>query len=1339
MSTRIVHRPARLHRTIAEQDPVSIAQVPTIRQGGQRGNIMMVLMPIVAGTGMVLMMISSGNPIRMAVGAVMFVAVIITAIGLYIRQSTGSRKAAEEERRRFLEHLEEVESTVHDLAVEQRAESLSRNPQPRALTDVVRDPYRLWERRRGDEDFLVARLGTGVGRMARGVKVAAGGNALHVAEPLAQAHLDRMMRRTCTIEHLPIAVPLRGSVSLVGAPELTSEAVRALLSQAAVFHAPDDVRFHLAFPLADANDDAGWALWLPHILSADEFDGPIGKRGVSRDEESASSLIAEVEARAAELKERSKHQVTPLDKPHLLVVVNMDSEHGRNVADRVTSVGSLEAARITLLATSGVQHAEPSHVDVRVILQQDRSFEVQLLDRGELREPKEGAAGYTERVLYGGSTGQLDDVSPAVAEAVARAVSPLRLVADATPDAPLEQTIGLDAMLGIDDFAHYDINKAWQPRPGSAFLNVPFGLGADGEPIHLDIKESAKSGMGPHGLCVGATGSGKSEVLRTLVLAQVVCHPPEQLSLVLVDFKGGATFAGLESLPHTAAIVDNLEDAAGLVDRLHDAILGEIQRRQRVLQEAGNLANVGEYNALRDEGVVDDPLPVLFVVIDEFGELLAAKPEFIELFVQIGRIGRSIGVHLLLASQRLEEGRLRGLESYLSYRIGLRTFSAAESRAAIGVTDAHELPPIPGSGYLKVDPDIFERFKAAYVSGPYVSSEQSMRRELPPVPMPLELANTTEHWMRERQLAHEAELDNSAEEKATVTTLDLVVSRLRPAAEKTRQIWLPPLPASLDLTAALGRAEMDSQAGLKASSAGQLVFPLGVKDKPLMQWQGPLTIDLSGSGGNVAILGAPQSGKTTAVRTLVTSAALTHRPTEVNFYLIDMAGSQLSYLEELPHVGGVATRFDENLLRRTVAELTMFLHQREKLFSAYHIASVEEMRRLHSEKQLPELPAADIILVVDGWATLRKDFEDVADAITDLAQRGLGFGIHVIFATGRWADFRLPLQAVIGTRIEFELNDPIDSSIGKRPAEGLKGQPVGRALTADGLYSQMCLPYLAQPDVVREAAPKSTVAAIAQGWIGQSAPAVRMLPTSVTLADLRAKHPDAAPALVGLAETTLEPARFDLEGDERHVFIVGDTKAGKTSTLRTLVAEILRDKEPGDVMFGVWDLRRNLLGFIPDHFLGGYAGTRPGCDTLTEGIVAELERRLPGPGVTVEQLRNRSWWEGPEIYVVVDDIDMIEGSANPLKPLVRYLPQAADIGLHVIVTRRSSGMARASYDPVVQAIREAGAAALLLSGERQEGQIYPKVYLKQLPPGRAQWVQRNGRVEMVQVALVPES
>lgn len=1342
MSIRIVHRPARLHRTIPQESPLEVAQIPTIRARSGGANALTLMMPIIGGVGMVLMMMSSGNPIRMVVGGVMFVAVILGAIGMFIRQRTGSRRQAEEERTRFLEHLQELEDEVRSVAAAQQVEALTRHPHPRSLLDVIRDPYRLWERRRGDEDFLVTRLGTGVGKLARGLKVPPANNPMAVAEPLSQAHLDRMMRRTSTIEGLPIAIPARGVVSLVGPSELTAEAIRAILSQIAVFHAPDDVRVHLGLPLSDVGDNGHWALWLPHLLSAESFDGPIGKRNVSYDEETSEDIVAELEERAEELAQRSRYQLTELDREHLVLVVNMDHPYGRMLSAKAGAIRSLKAARVTLLATTTVQHQEPSHVDVRVLISPERTFSVQLLDRGEIREPQSGEAGYVERVLYGGDAGVLDEVSPAIAESVARGVSPLRLVEDASPDSALERTIALDDMLGIANFATYDIAKAWAPRGPRNFLNVPFGIGADGEPIRLDIKESAKSGMGPHGLCVGATGSGKSEVLRTLVLSQVICHPPDQLSLVLVDFKGGATFAGLEPLPHTAAIVDNLEDGAGLVDRLHDSILGEIQRRQRVLQQAGNLANVGEYNKLRDEGKVSDPLPVLFVVIDEFGELLAAKPEFIELFVQIGRIGRSIGVHLLLASQRLEEGRLRGLESYLSYRIGLRTFSAQESRAAIGSTAAHELPPIPGSGYLKVDPDLFDRFKAAYVSGPYEAIERAHERELPPVPMPLHLVNTTEDWLAQRQAEFTTQLHSKREaERAAAgaartspTTLELVVGRLAPAAAKTRQIWLPPLPHTMDLSEALGPVGATSDRGLSAESAGHMVFVLGTKDKPMEQWQGPLTLDLAGSGGNVAIMGAPQSGKTTALRTLVTSAALTHTPQDVNFYLIDMAGSSLSYLETLPHVGTVATRFDEDQLRRTVAEVGTFMVQREQLFSAHQISDVEEMRRMHKQGLLANLPSADVVLAVDGWSTLRKDYEDLADHITEIAQRGLAYGIHVVLVTGRWADFRLPLQAVIGTRLEFALNDPIDSSMGKKVSEGLMGLPIGRAATADGLYSQIALPMLSDGLGATTATPQATVQAIAEAWPKSSAPAVRMLPTEVSLAAIRTSHPTVAPVRLGLAESTLSPARFNPEGDERHVLVIGDSKAGKTTTLKTYISEIIEGKQPGEVMFGVWDLRRGLLGVVPDQFLGGFAGTRQGCETLAKGIASELERRLPGPDVTVEQLQTRTWWQGPEIYVVVDNLDSIEGNANPLKPLAPYINQAADLGLHVVVSRRSTGMARAGYDPIMQAIREAGAAGVLLSGDRQEGAIYPGVFLKPLPAGRAQWVNRAGRVEMIQVA-----
>ena len=246
---------------------------------------------------------------------------------------------------------------------------------------------------------------------------------------------------------------------------------------------------------------------------------------------------------------------------------------------------------------------------------------------------------------------------------------------------------------------------------------MPIGVGADGGAIELDLKESAQDGMGPHGLLIGATGSGKSELLRTLVLGLAATHSSEQLNFVLVDFKGGATFASLDRLPHTAAVITNLADALPLVDRMVDAINGELVRRQELLRRAGNFASVRDYERARAAGSPLAPLPSLLLICDEFSELLSAKPDFIDLFVQIGRLGRSLGVHLLLASQRLEEGRLRGLDTHLSYRIGLRTFSALESRTVLGVPDAYELPRSPGHGYLRAGTDPLARFKAAYVSG----------------------------------------------------------------------------------------------------------------------------------------------------------------------------------------------------------------------------------------------------------------------------------------------------------------------------------------------------------------------------------------------------------------------------------------------------------------------------------------------------------------------------------------------------------------------------------------------------------------------------------------------
>ncbi|MFZ2240944.1 MAG: type VII secretion protein EccCa [Gordonia amarae] len=1323
-------------------DAFKVAPAPSIDGTGNSMMAMRALLPIVAGMGMLAMMMSSGNPIRMIAGGAMVCAAVLGGIGMYVYAKSGGRKKAEQQRGLFLAYLTDTRRELDREIAEQRRVALHNHPAPLNLLEVIRDPARLWERRPSDPDFPVVRIGRGAGPLAREVDQGQQTDPLKRPEPIAQAHLDRLIAATERVENLPVAVPLTGVVSVVGPAPLTYEVVRAMLVQLAAFHAPDDLRIHLALPASGQSTAYAWALWLPHLLDPEHFDGPISRRMTSRGAEELSYLIGELGRRSELVEETAKRYGSgpAIQGAHLVVVVDSDDPHGGEVLAALNTV-PLTAIKVTAVVLNENRTMEPGHVDTRISVTDERAVTVEIFDPDAATDNRtEAALARTRRLVRGAARGTIDHVPVSVAAAIARRLAPIRLVEDSTPDAPLETTITLDRLLGITDFGTYDIDAMWAPRPLEAFLNVPFAVGGDGHPIHLNLKESAQEGMGPHGLCIGATGSGKSEVLRTMVLAQAVCHPPERLSLVLVDYKGGAAFAGLDQLPHTAAMVDNLSDGAGLVDRLHDALLGEMQRRQQVLAAAGSLPNVTEYNRRRDAGQVLDPLPNLLVVIDEFGEILTAKPDFIDLFVQIGRIGRSIGVHLLLATQRLEESKLRGLESHLSYRIGLRTFSAQESRTVIGTPDAHQLPPIPGSGILKVDPDIFDRFKAAYVSGTYLPSGDAEESELPPIPMPFRLTNDTAHYLHDRQLAYAAAVSGRAgpdpDDPFVESTLDLVARRLGAHAAKVRQIWLPPLPSALALGQVVGPVRTSRTRGLTVddqSMCGALSFPIGLKDRPLQQWQGALVVDLAGAGGHVVLLGSPQSGKTTALKSLMVGAALTHTPAEVGFYAVDMAGSSLRPLAGLPHVGDVATRFDVDKIRRTIAEVAHQLATREHVFSDHRIETAEQMRALHRSGSLPELACADVFLVIDGWWTFREEFDDLAATVQDLVARGLGYGIHVVLTTSRWADFRLQMQSMLGTRIELRLNDPLDSTIDRKLIAAIRPGDQGRCVTQDRLAGQIALPEFGGDN----GGPDATITAINDAWHGPGVPRVRMLPEMIALTQIRHEHPAARKIVIGIGETDLMPVSLDLFGSDPHLLVFGDTGSGKTALVRTIVDDLCPGYREGQVVFAIIDPKRQLLDAVPSKYLGGYAGTASAAQSLMESIAQELRRRTPPDDVTPQQLRDRSWWKGPEVVVVADDYDLVEGSGSPLRSLVPYLSQARDLGIHLVVLRRSGGASRASYEPVMQAVKEAGGAGLLLSGDRQEGQIWPKVWMDHRPPGRGDLLRSGSPAERIQVAYTP--
>lgn len=822
-----------------------------------------------------------------------------------------------------------------------------------------------------------------------------------------------------------------------------------------------------------------------------------------------------------------------------------------------------------------------------------------------------------------------------------------------------EEATGL---LGLDPIA------LWHNQNRRDRLRVPIGATPNGRAVQLDIKEPAEQGAGPHGLCVGCTGSGKSELLRTVALGMMARNSPEVLNLLLIDFKGGATFLDLARAPHVAAVITNLADEAPLVARMREALAGEMHRRQQLLRKAGNFVSVAAYDRARGPGSV--AVPTLFIIVDEFSELLSQHPDFADTFVAIGRLGRSLGVHLLLASQRLDEGRLRGLEAHLSYRICLKTLSASESRAVLGTADAYELPSTPGAGLLRIASGELIRFQAAFVSGPAQavgSAVPAVRRFSSEIPGPVRRS------------------------ERGPSVLQTVLDRLEHQGPPAHQVWLPPLDAAPWLAALLAEAPPTA-----------LAVPIGVVDRPYDQSRVPLTVDLSAAAGNVAVVGAPRSGKSTALCTLITALAATHGPGRVQFYCLDFGGGALATaLRDMPHVGAVANRSQPELVRRMAAEIVSAVHARGGC-----------RRDRGSADSVPEL-----FLVVDGWAGLRQEFDPVADSIIALAAQGLSYGVHIMISATRWAEFRPALKDQLGTRIELRLGDPADSEVDRRQARQVPTDRPGRGLCGDGLHMMIALPEGATPQR------------------GPAAPPIPLLPTRVDYHAVVGEHE--IQMVLGVDERQLRPVTMDF-GAQPHLLILGDTGCGKTATLRTLCREIVRTHTAAQARLFLVDFRRTSLGVVKSEHLGGYAVSPAALDVLITGLAELLHARMPGAEVSQAQLRARSWWTGPEIYLVVDDYDLLTVSAaNPLLPVLEYLPYAADLGLHAIVARRSGGAARALFEPLLAALRDLGCMGMTMSGRADEGALLGSRPAGPLPPGRGTLITRPGGEQVVQVAWSP--
>ncbi len=1310
------------------------------------GNVLVKMLPavmVIAVVGMVALMITVGgrgmlsNPMML-----MFPLMMVMSMGGMLAGGVGRggvKRAAEldEERKDFLRYLDNVRADVGGTGRAQRAASTWTHPSPDTLVAVA-GGRRMWERRPSDHDFGHARLGVGSQRLATRIIPPETG-PVDELDPVAVVALRRFVRTNSVVRALPTAVSLRAfpTLGLEGPRPDTRALARAMIAGLVTFHGPDHLR------VAAVVDDLehprwSWLKWLPHAAHPRERDGAGAARMLYR------SLAELEDALVPELAERGRFSRTAPDtggRFHLVVII----DDGRVLGDeRLVAEAGTDA--VTVLDLGAPRDGPAARRGLGLVV-------------GDGRIAARGAGGPEDFAAA-------DAISIAVAEALARRLARYRVATaaqvisleqDATPAVP-----SLMSLLRIGDAARLDPDIVWRGRAPRERLRVPIGVAPTGAPVELDIKEAAENGMGPHGLCIGATGSGKSEFLRTLVVALLATHSPEILNLVLIDFKGGATFLGLDAAPHVAAVITNLEDESAMVDRMRDALAGEMNRRQELLRSAGNFSGVTDYERARAAGAPLAPLPALFVVVDEFSELLSQRPDLAELFVMVGRLGRSLRIHLLLASQRLEEGRLRGLDSHLSYRIGLKTFSATESRAVLGVPDAYHLPAVPGAAFLKCDAGEPQRFHTCYVSGPYeppvrdggaAAARQAGGVRVftaGPVPMPRPPAGSgvaagAPPGHEPPDAAPDADGPPSA---MGPSILDVVVARVADRGPRAHEVWLPPLASSRPLDELLP----DGGWHPGAMPFGELVFPLGVVDRPYDQRRDVLTVVASGAEGNVAIVGGPQSGKSTALRTLVVGAAVTHDPAQAQFYILDFGGGALAGLDRLPHVGGVATRGDPDGVRRTVAEVLGVLREREVRFAACGVASMAEFRGRCAAARGGRGPGdpvldgfGDVFLIVDGWSSIRSDFDALSDDLEALVAQGLSYGVHLVVTANRWGEIRPAVKDLIGTRIELRLGDPLDSEMARGAAASVPVGRPGRGVTPSGLHLLIAQPRLDGGSAVADipAALAATVDAVRTVYPGSQAPRVRRLARverRVLVSQLMEAGRTLGPhdVLIGVGESKLEPVVLDLRAQPL-LLALADTECGKTTLLRGILTGLAENARPEQVKVLLVDYRRTLLGAIADEYLAGYASNAEHAEPLVAQLVDHLRERLPGSDVTQAQLRERSWWSGPDVYVVVDDYDMVvTSSANPLVALADLLGQARDVGLHVVVARRSGGASRALFDAFVGRMKDLSCDVLLGSGDRDEGYIVGRSRFQTLPPGRAELVSRSRGSEMIQIAEVPD-
>ncbi len=1212
---------------------------------------------------------------------------LLAATALY--RGTGNKMRTEEvdaERADYLRYLSVVRDNIRTQAAQQRAAAQWSHPDPSELATVP-GSRRQWERDPHDPDFLVLRAGRHDAPLDIALRVTDTADEIDL-EPVSHSALRSLLDTHRIVRDVPTGIDLTkvSRITVLGAADEVRAALRAWVAQAVTWHDPTVLGVALATRELES-PDWSWLKWLPHVDIPGGLDGVGPARFLSSDPDELLALLDPA------LRDRPAFTGGPADGlRHLLIVVD-DPDYDLNASALAVGRAGVTIVHRSATPPHREQYPDPEKPILRI------------------------ARGAIQRWQTGGWQPYIDSADQLGADEAAHLARRLSRW-DSNPThtglrSAATRGASFTTLLGIPDASQLDVPTLWAPRRRDDELRVPIGVTATGEPLIFDLKDEAEGGMGPHGLMIGMTGSGKSQTLMSILLSLLTTHSAERLIVIYADFKGEAGADSFRNFPQVVAVISNMAEKKSLADRFADTLRGEVARRETLLREAGRRVqgsafnSVVEYEAAIAAGHDLPPIPTLFVVADEFTLMLADYPEYAELFDYVARKGRSFRIHILFASQTLDVGKIKDIDKNTSYRIGLKVASPSVSRQIIGVEDAYHIESgkeHKGEGFLVPAPGAAPiKFRSTYVDGIYDPPRAAKVLVMQSIPEPKPFTAGRVEPDQATVISGGDDEETAGPPRKLIATIGDQLAGYGPRAP---ELWLPPLDEPIPLTAVLARAGLPQQ---------QWRWPLGEIDKPFEMRRDPLVFDATSSAGNMVIHGGPKSGKSTALQTFMMSAASLHSPSEITFYCLDYGGGQLRALQDLAHVGSVASALEPERIRRTFGELEQLLLSRQRR---------EAFRDKHGSA--PDDGFGEVFLIIDNLYAFGRDNTDQFNTrnpllakVTELVNVGLAYGIHVVITTPSWLEVPLAMRDGLGLRLELKLHDARDSNVRvvgalRRPADAVPHDQPGRGLTMAAEHFLFAAPELDQ------------IGAINARYPGVAAPPVRLLPTNLAPEAVEPLYRGREQVVIGQREEDLAPVVLDF-ADNPLLMVFGDSKSGKTTLLRHLIRTVRENSTADQVAFTVLDRRLHLVDepLFPDN---EYTANIDRIVPAMLGLANLIESRRPPVGLSPAEL-SRWTYRGHTHYLIIDDVDQIPDTPamsgpyvgqRPWAPLLGILSQAADLGLRVIVTARASGSAHALMtSPLLRRFNDLQATTLMLAGNPQDGGKVRGQRFSRLPAGRA--------------------